>query len=515
MMKLIHNSRGSAGMLAILAMLVLGILGGAYAALSASNVTTAARTRDDIAAQYLAEAGAQWAIAQLTANIKYATTGYTSPTKNAGTPTAGTYTVTVVQNDNTITITSTGTVNNAVSRIVSIEATAQDGPSGIGDGVARGSVLGKYDIFSQNGFWIYGNSTPHPVISDIGTNATSSNIHVDRPNHTGKLYVSHDFSDYYYPNAPTGWYTKLSSEAEVGTLEVRLPAMPSFPSTSTSTVLPTTSGNQFYNSTYNLTSSSYYYNNAYLLNGTSKLTVPTGQSVVIVINGDLKLDTSAVLEGDDITIYVKGNFELANNSLIKPLSANHKSKIKIYVQGTVKLTNNASIFGDTIFIQSDSSSSLVFDNAASINKNSTVNTTVNNDANQTMYSSNYLKDACTFIYSTNGNVYFTNQAAIGGKAGLVVAKNYIKLDNQVQAPSTLFIADDASHKSYVTGSSGAIWWPTYIAYSPVTIAGIYTNGKVEIDGSPIFNPVRRAEALSSLSGSSSSSLTIKSWNNKE
>lgn len=521
MLKVLRNSSGSVGMLAILAMLFVGIIGGAYVTLSASNVTASARTRDDIAAQYLAEAGAQWAIAQLTANAKYATVGYTSPTKNAGTPTAGVYKVKITQNpDNTITIESIGVVNKSISRTVSLQARPGSGSNGINNGTVSGSVLGKYDIFSQNGFWIYGNSSPHPIISDIGTNAASKAIHINTPNHSGKLYVSHDFTDYYYPSAPSGWYVKLSSETEVGTLTVNVPAMPAFPSTTSSILLPTTSGNQFWNKNYSLTDSSYYYNTAYLLNGTSKLQAPAGHAVTIIINGDLKLDTSAVLEGDDITIYVTGNFEMANDSLIKPISANHKSQLKIYVQGTVKLTNYVSIYSDTVFIQSGSTSSsaIVLDNSASINNNNAMNSVVNNTTNttdKTIFSTDYLKDACTTLYSNNGGVYFTNQASIEGKAGVVVAQSTINLDNQVQAPSTLFIASNTGAESYVTGSSGAVWWPKYIAYSPVSIAGIYTNGKIKVDGSPIFNKARRADALNFLmSGTGGSSLEITSWSNK-
>ena len=103
-------SQGSAAILALIVMLLLGVMGGAFIAVSSSETSFSGGYRDGVAAQYLAEAGALYGLTQLKKNSAYLTNGFTSGIKNAGTPTAGTYYVTVTGSGNTRTITSIGTV---------------------------------------------------------------------------------------------------------------------------------------------------------------------------------------------------------------------------------------------------------------------------------------------------------------------------------------------------------------------------------------------------------------------
>ncbi|HWR05503.1 hypothetical protein, partial [Sporomusa sp.] len=190
MLKLIRNSKGSAGMLAIMAMLFLGIIGGAYATLSASNIATAARTRDDIAAQYLAEAGAQWALAYLPSHLADVPSNGSELSlpvvkRNSGTPTAGTYTVKVKkdQSDSSIfTIISTGHVNNSEINVI-LTVKAEGGNGGGDEGEANNAIF-KYAAFAQNDMTLNNNAK---IAGSIRTN-TALNINANSVKVEGKAY---------------------------------------------------------------------------------------------------------------------------------------------------------------------------------------------------------------------------------------------------------------------------------------------------------------------------------------
>ena len=121
------NERGSIAILGLIAMMLLGVMGAGLVTLSNVDVSIAANHRDGGAAQYLAEAGAQWAIVQLKTDTNFiiktetqkdittyridneaiALAGYTVITKFA----PSTF------NKNQRLITSIGTVNKATRQI--------------------------------------------------------------------------------------------------------------------------------------------------------------------------------------------------------------------------------------------------------------------------------------------------------------------------------------------------------------------------------------------------------------
>jgi type II secretory pathway component PulK len=59
------DERGSVAVLGLIVMMILVVMGAGIVTLSNIDVALAANHRDGVAAQYLAEAGAQWAIAKL------------------------------------------------------------------------------------------------------------------------------------------------------------------------------------------------------------------------------------------------------------------------------------------------------------------------------------------------------------------------------------------------------------------------------------------------------------------
>ncbi|QDR80337.1 hypothetical protein [Sporomusa termitida] len=391
MLKLINNSRGSAGMLAILAMLFLGIIGGAYAALSTSNVTTAARTRDNIAAQYLAEAGAQWAIAQLTDNIKYATTGYTSPTKNAGTPTAGTFTVEVIQNeDNTITIISTGNVNSSISRTVTLSAKAKAGNNNL-----------KTDIFPYAAFADKNMTVNESLI----TGDIASNTYITVNTHRKEAINGTAFCNKYTiwePAAVKGGFQSLTTAPVLDVNELMTP-MPDI--TMAGTSLTSVS------SPYTLNESFYYVNGNYA-EYNHGYSASSGNSVTIYIKGDF--ETSKNISGDNITIYTTGKFTLNGGSVTAPATGS----VKIYANDTVTLNNTATITGGNVTVLAKKGMAF---NGGSINHS--------------------LPDAVSKVYVT-GNVALNNASVVSGQGtGMLVATGTINL-NGGSAPKTIFIANN-------------------------------------------------------------------------
>jgi hypothetical protein len=539
MMNLINNSRGSVGLLAIMAMLFLGIIGGAYATLSTSNVTTAARTRDDIAAQYLAEAGAQWAIAQLTANINYATAGYTSPIKNAGTPTAGTYTVTVVQNGSAITITSVGRVNNAVSRTVLLQA--QHGSSGNPSGLTDKDLAPlKYAVFSKKTMTL----NHGKVITNDVDKSTGRKLADIRTNNILNIYSSSPQvqvqGDAYCNTLGAGlndpwWSTKsavddgindgedihINSDNIILDINKFMLSMPSESFQKTGTNLIDTWKNganggsgEWSNDTYTLASGSYYYNGSYGMYNHS-YSIPAGQSVVLYIDGSFQ--TGKPIIGDDITIYSKGDVTLNGGAIIGSSTA----KIKIYAEGTITL-NNAEINGTDVTLSAnngnitlnsgkimtaanaaDAKIQLYANGTVALNSNSSITggnvTVLANKGNMNFNGgtiNSTLEKSVTKIY-VRGDAALNDVSLIAGKgAGMLVATGSIGL-NGGNAPQTLFICDGD-----IAGNSS-------------TVGGVYANGIFNMNGLTVQYSSNALSSLGLTADSASSPLVIQSWTNKK
>lgn len=121
------SERGSVALLSMMMMLMLSSLGVALLMLSKTDVQIAANHRDGIAAQYLAEAGIQYAIAKLKTDPDFVSQTKTNiqitTSESLGTiPTVGIYIVQVGPNSNaanesTRLIAATGVVNQARRQI--------------------------------------------------------------------------------------------------------------------------------------------------------------------------------------------------------------------------------------------------------------------------------------------------------------------------------------------------------------------------------------------------------------
>ncbi|WP_371371395.1 hypothetical protein [Sporomusa aerivorans] len=112
----VNQEQGSAGILALINMAVLLVLGGTFITLSVTELDISREYRNGIAAQYLAEAGVQWAIVKLKAKHDYVTASggsFKSQLKNAGTPTAGIFAVEITGLWNTYKIKSSGIVGDS------------------------------------------------------------------------------------------------------------------------------------------------------------------------------------------------------------------------------------------------------------------------------------------------------------------------------------------------------------------------------------------------------------------
>jgi Tfp pilus assembly protein PilX len=124
---LMANERGSVAVLGLIALMLLGVMGAGMMALSIVDIAIAENHRDGVAAQYLAEAGAQWAIAKLKTDKDF--TSQTETQINVTTysidenpNTLGSYTVTTERdpkmlNENQRLITSIGSINKAKRQI--------------------------------------------------------------------------------------------------------------------------------------------------------------------------------------------------------------------------------------------------------------------------------------------------------------------------------------------------------------------------------------------------------------
>ena len=134
-----NSERCSVALLSMIMMLLLSLLGAALLMLSKTDLQIATNHRDGIAAQYLAEAGIQCAIAKLRTDPDFVSQSKTSiqiaTSESLGTTTTtGSHTVQTgpnssVTNESTRLITATGVVNQARRQItVNVTLPAEDSP---------------------------------------------------------------------------------------------------------------------------------------------------------------------------------------------------------------------------------------------------------------------------------------------------------------------------------------------------------------------------------------------------
>lgn len=320
MADILKKQDGSALILALIAMVFLSGIGAAYYMLSTSSLNTAVNERDAIAAQYLAEAGAQWAITQIKADPTYTTSGVTSALSNPGK-----YTVKVENVSTQKRITSVGTVNK-VSRTVILMVT----PAASGGNVAY--TTASYSMGNMR-------ITAPKVKGDIGSNGTVLFTTSEPETVEGTVYSD---SVSYYSSAVAAGYDK--SKAATLDVDSMIPNL-----TMTGTDITTTwAQGQWGNHTYALSSGSYYYNGNYDFNGHS-YSIASGQNVTLYVNGTFTLMYGSVfyMNGGTLTIYATGGVNFNGGSI----SGTDSSVIKIYSVGNVvNLSSNSYIKGQCLIV---------------------------------------------------------------------------------------------------------------------------------------------------------------------
>ena len=316
--KLINSNTGSAGLLALLGMMFFGIIGGAYITLSNSGVQTSAALRDGIAAQYLAEAGAHWALAQLRSNPNFENDNQpVTVAKNQGTMTAGSYCVRV-KGDSPAnkTIISEGTVNKTTRTVVL---------------KTNGSVFDKA-IYAKGEMTINGGaiSGKNKITGSIGSNdkIIISGGTADTISKGSKIYCK-TFEDYSgrINNEKRG---ELPKEENLD-IDKLMKNKPLF--TKKGVDLQAISNNGSIKSY--LLERDNYYHGSYLMDEHDPLyTVPTGQAATIYVDGNFQVSKDIV--GDDITVFVNGNLTFTNGASIKPTTLNSNSRMNIYATGNIE-----------------------------------------------------------------------------------------------------------------------------------------------------------------------------------
>lgn len=446
-MDMLKNQFGSSTIIALLLVAIFATMGAGLAPLIQNTSKFSKTDRDDLSAYYAAEAGAKRSILEFKKIPKGETPDFSwfnserllvadneqeyykvivyLPSDTGKTPLRSEQLKVELEKGNSLMVQSTGIIRTAdtaedVKRTITFSVTATRG---------SGSDVFKYAAFSNEDMYIC--NTPS-IDGNIGSN---KDIKIDSTTKvvSGTAYQPKPYQ--YYNVYWTANYNalppfKIANPA--GTLDVAslIPAMPVF--TATGSALSAAGG------TYG--PGSYYYNGTLTPSGS----ITTSGNTVIYVNGNIKLDLTDKIIGDNLTVYSTGNIELANNSSIQA------TNLQLYAKGNISFTNNASINGETITIQTTntSSSSVNYNSASSINRNSAT--------------------AVTKIYS-NGGIQFTNTFTLGGIA--LVVGNGIEMNSIINASSTILVS--ASTAQITNGSK---------------IAGIYTNGKLNINSSPTIAP---------------------------
>lgn len=514
------NQKGFALIAALGIMLIGSLMIAAIFPLVINSLNKSIGNKDDVAAQYAAEAGAKRAVAMFNKSEQdwdWLDTDENRPTwhmmsnkeneqyhvKIALSKDGELFKPREPATPNVYYVFSTGKVNNATKKVsVKVEVKSDNGGSGGNEG--NGGVFSNYTVYSNKNMNI--SNTPK-IIGNIGSNGSISVWGCSNNAVSGTAYANQLSG---YSQVMTGGY---KSKNPVGTLNVSslMPPMPPMPT------IPANGTNLASLKSSNLSGGFYYSTDSYELS--KPLTVMSGQSAIIYINGNLKLTstgsegvtTYGSISGDEITIYVKGDILLDNRSYLQ------SSTLKIYATGIMKLSNDTYINGNDITIQTKGNvtlanysyiqattlkiyteSGMELTNVTYLNGNDiTIQTVGIINFNSSGSINKDSSTAITKIYSY-GDVKFNNTIKIGGSAGLVVTTKGINVNSSIIAKNTIFIANSNSE---VTNNA--------------QICGIYTNGVLNINSSPKINDNNQIQsvllALGLISNNSSPSIKVTSW----
>lgn len=452
------SNKGAAGILALVAVIFLGGLGAAYFTLSRNSINIATITRDDIAAQNLAEAGVQWAIAQIKANSEFTTNWVTSEIKNkSSASTRGTYKVQVTNdpNDSNIAvIRSIGTVNNS-SRTITINVKRGGSNSGVF----------KYAAFSKGNMVV---NSPK-INGDIASNADITINSHSAGTVTGAAYCSSH--TIWNQSAVSGGFYQLPGAyvLDVYGMMISMPGV-IMQGTDLRTVF---AGGEWSGNTFTLDGSFYYYNGDYGMYGHG-YKVPSGKSVTIYVNGDYSIGKNIIVDGN-ITIYTTGNLTFNGGSII----GTSGSKVELYVNKVLTLNSGSSINGGMVTILANNSQNAY--NAIAFNGG---------------FVNKEMAGTITKIYA-RGNVALNDVSVIAGKGtGMLVATGSVAL-NGGDAPKTVIIA-----QGNVAGNSGSV------------VGGIYTNGTLNMNGATINYDKSTISTLNISSAGDTASVEVSKYSDR-
>lgn len=518
--KLLNNTRGSVGFIALLSTFACLVIGGAYWTLSSSSLSAAAGSQNDISAQYAAEAGIQKAIAKLNDDPNYTPSGSDASFTING----GTCTISITNDGSTKTITSTANVGG-IARTITVTGTMVSSTSGSTD-TGNAAIFSNYAVFANKSIG-FNSGTPQiyqeyktssAVLGNAGTN-TSVSIGGISNTTVNNMYTpdaaSHNSTSWGYKVANKWVYANPA-----GTLTVAFPDLPTdMPTASTpissitnlasfQKIYPTAfdlsnwaSGNQIWNATQSLTNSAYYYNGSLTL-ASAQLIAPAGQAVTIWINGDLNLTTGGKkssitysdIQCDNLTLYVTGNVNLNQSSYLTTTSSSKLSsgQIKIYA-GSFSTTNSSYLASGSIDVKTNGT--LTTDSYAYIQAAETGSLNLYSNAGINITNYSRLSGGTTFIQAKGAvslnssatinksyssaitRIYSyaapttTNGVYIGGKAGMFVTQANYDFNSSFTAESMIFLSNNASQTNAFSGE--------------ISIAGIYTNGAIAFNsGTP-------------------------------
>ena len=291
---MLRNNHGSAGMLGIIGMLVLGLLGATFIAVTGTAAGTAVAYRDGIAAHYLAEAGAQQALVELSIDKHWQ--GVSNMTMGTGVA-AGRYTVVVTENGQNRTIHSAGTVGNA-TRTVQLLVKVSDLP---GD-------------------------EPQPGETETGHDADKRQ---EAAYAGGSMLLNSGFTAIGGPVATTA--AQVTNNGFTGTLQLgvtrELPTIPvSFTASDYSAVGQTTLTATPNSGNHDL-SGLYYIGSSFTTNGDVNLSTSDSTHAIIFVNGNVVL--SGKVNGN-ITIIATGNITTNSGDTIT-------GNVQLYAQNDIEL----------------------------------------------------------------------------------------------------------------------------------------------------------------------------------
>lgn len=460
MKQYLHTQRGSVMVSALITVVFLTIVISGLLPMVSTQVSLSSKNNDTIEAQYAAEAGAKRAIV----GIRKKRTDWKwtiGNMQNAFVDGTTKHYITSIRpliadgafpaTNTTYTITSDGYVGNVHKRVV-VTFRKSNGPF-------------NYAAFSQGNMLINQPRINGDIYSNGHITVNSSTINTV----TGTAYCKENDYTIYTP-AAIGKGFKVPDPTETLDLSQLIKPMPNI--TKIGTDLQTFTNNK--SGDFTLPGGSYFYDSGGSAYGmyNQSYNIASGNSVIIYVNGDFNIGKN--ITGGNITIYAKGNITFNGGSV----QASPGGTVNIYANNVLTLNSGSSITGRTVTALANNASNQYY--AIAFNGGSINNT---------------LSNSLSKIYAS-GNVALNDTSVIAGQgSGMLVATGEVSL-NGGNAPQTLIVAG-----GNVNGNSGS------------SVAGIYSNGTINMNGATITYNDSLKEILE-LSSNGSSTPFIVSWSNQ-